>query len=65
MFLSAATESAPGTQSLGDLPQNFSFFLTSNGPGRGGDLGDCQVRTDTASCLRKAWAQETKRGGRT
>jgi hypothetical protein len=39
MFLSTVTETAPGAQDLINLPQNFSFFLTSHGLGRGGDLG--------------------------
>jgi hypothetical protein len=62
MFLTTATEATPVTQSLEDLPQNFNFFLTSEGPGRGADLGGlagadahCQMLAEGVGAGNNTW----------
>ncbi len=62
MFIAAAREAAVQTDPERSLPENFGFFLTSEGPGRGGDLGGlagadahCQTLAQAVGAGDKNW----------
>jgi hypothetical protein len=64
MFLAAeaAEGAASGDSEPAGLPENFGFFLTSQGPGNGGDLGGlagadahCQMLAGSVGAGNKTW----------
>ena len=62
MFIAAAAEAGARTDAERSLPESFGFFLTSEGSGRGGDLGGlagadahCQTLAQAVGAGGKTW----------
>jgi hypothetical protein len=59
------SEQVPQSREMGGAKSVMTFFVTSKGLGKGGDLGGLSAPTHTARRLRKRKVRETTRGGRT